>query len=291
VPHFHFILNPAAGRGKAGRLEPDLRKLLDAANVSYTIEQTSAPGQAVELASNAALDDTILVSAGGDGTLNEILNGISSGKSVLGIIPIGSGNDFAAALGIPDDLEKAVRILIQGRPRKVDVAEVNGRWFTNSVAIGIDGAVARSMNKAAFLPPSLAYHYGVMANLFRFRNGLIRWKSSAGSGEMRVNLASVLNGPTYGGGYRIAPMASIDDGLLDVVVVGDYGIIGRMMHLPKVKSGKHLKLAKVHAIRCSEIDISNTELMPMAIDGELVTDPADIIHVKVIPGGLSVISE
>ena len=292
MPKYHLIINPEAGRGRAGRSVPAIKDWLISHSLDWDISLTEAPGQAETIAREKASENIVLVAVGGDGTLNETANGARGSNCSLAVLPLGSGNDFVKNLNIPPDLNASLEILRSGKTLNVDAGEINGRIFTNSIAMGIDGAVAEEMNKASALPPGLAYHYGVLKNVFFFRNKAIRWKSDASTAEHKVNLASVMNGHTYGGSYQVAPQAKIDDGYLDFVTVGDYKLLGRILHLPKLKSGKHLNLKKVTHFRFKELTLESEEYVPVAIDGELVREKAARIEfsIRVLPGGLKVIT-
>lgn len=289
---YKFIVNPAAGRGNAIRLLPKLEERLKRSDIEFEILVTSGRGDAVKLAHKSARETGVIVAVGGDGTVNEVVKGMYGSKAILGIIPVGSGNDFVKPLGIPADLDQSLDIVFKGEHRTVDLGSINDDIFVNSVGMGLDGAVAKTMNRTPNLPPSIAYHYGVLLNVLFYRNKILRWKTADDSGEIKANLAAVMNGTTYGGSYNIAPGASIDDGLFDVVIVGDYKVLGRIMHLPKLKTGKHLFLKKIHHFKVNEIEIASDDAVPVAIDGELIETETEgtSIHIKVIRGGLKVLT-
>lgn len=294
MKRIHLIVNPVSGRGAGARAVPEIERLLTAHGVQATFSFTGNHGDALPLAAHAVKDGADIVAAvGGDGTINEVINGLRGSTAVLGIIPVGSGNDFVKVLGVPADLAAAVNLLVTGSVRRVDLGEVNGRLFANSLALGIDGAVAGTMNRARWLPPGLAYHFGVIFNVLFFRNVGVTWRSDSGEGHLRVNLASVMNGSTYGGSYQVAPPASIEDGLLDLVIVGDYGIPGRIMHLPKLKKGKHLGLSRVLHRRVAELEIRADRAIPVAVDGELIDVglPGTSLRIRILPGALRVLAQ
>lgn len=289
---FHFIVNPEAGRGKAGRSVPLIKDWLSGKSLSSSVTLTTCPGEAEALAREIASEQLTIVAVGGDGSINEVVNGIRGSGCTLGILPLGSGNDLIKNLSIPSTLSASLETLVTGTTLNIDLGEINGRLFTNSIAMGLDGAVAETMNRASVLPSALAYHYGVLKNVFFFRNKTIRWKTGDQSAEHKVNLASVMNGHTYGGSYNVAPQALINDGFLDLVVVGDYKILGRILHLPKLKSGSHLSLKKVTSLKFKKLTLECDQYIPVAIDGDLVKQNNSPIEytIRVVPGGLKVIT-
>jgi len=289
----HFIVNPAAGRGRAARWTERLRELLAADGRPHEIGLTDGPGHAVKLAALAAREFETVVAVGGDGTVNEVVNGLRGTEVALGIVPLGSGNDFIRMLGIPENAEAALRIVLEGRSRRVDLGIVNERLFVNSIGIGLDAAVGRTMNRTRWLPGKLAYHYGILANIFFYRNRVIRWRADGEGGSVKSVLAAVMNGTTYGGGYRVAPRASCDDGLLDLVILGDYGVAGRVRHVPKLKTGRHLALPKLEYLQARRVRIESAHELPILVDGELLPDSGTGIEVEVeaVAGGLKVLAE
>jgi len=286
-----IIVNPAAGRGRALRWIQENESSLSEDFPGVSIVLTSEPGEARHLAATAPPEIGIIAGAGGDGTINEILNGMDRRRTTLAIIPVGSGNDTIKALDIPSDPMAATRLIKYAHIRRVDCGRVGEQLFINSLAMGIDGAVAEWINKRRWLPPALAYHAGILSQIVSFRNRTIIWKSEDAQGETKANLLAVMNGHTYGGGFRIAPQAKINDGKLDLVIVGNYGVLGRMRHLPKVKTGDHLKLEKVSHLKLEQLTLHCTEMPPIALDGELMELPDDIsqLSVEIVPGAVSVI--
>jgi len=289
----HFIINPVAGRGRGERVVPLLREKMEAAGRGFELSLTSGPGEAAKLASLAAREAETVVAVGGDGTVNEVVNGLRGGKAVLGVIPVGSGNDFVKMVSVPARPEEALRLLLgEGEVRTVDIGVANDRLFTNSLSMGIDAAVARSMNRNRWLPGQLAYYYGVMTNLFLYRCRRLRWSADGEEGETVSLLAAAMNGTTYGGNFRVAPRARCDDGLLDMVVVGRYGLLGRARYLPVLKKGRHLGLPRITWRQVKRLRFVSDWPLPIQTDGELLPDSSSgtEVEVEVVKGGLKLIT-
>lgn len=286
----HLIVNPVAGKGRARNWIEENEGLLREKTEKLWISYSSKPGDATSLAKNQHEEAELVAAVGGDGTINEVVNGMDRPRQTLVVIPAGSGNDLVKSLGISDDPDEAAPLIWQGSPKRIDCGRISGRLFVNSLAMGIDGAVARFMNSHRWLPTRLAYHAAVLVNLFSYSNRSFAWKADGVDGAARVNMLAVMNGHTYGGGYRIAPAARVDDGKLDFVVVGDYGILGRMRHLPKVKTGAHLDLARVEHKLISELNVVCHQMPPVAMDGELIELKAGTCELMIdsLPGELAV---
>lgn len=241
---------------------------------------TDAPGHATSLARRALGWDT-LVALGGDGVVNEVVNGLMelsfAVRPVLGHIPCGSGNDYARTLGMPDALDRALDALSCGYARKVDAGLCDGTYFAETLSFGLDAAIAlgtverrRETGRAG----TLLYVESGIEQLTRHRE--VRRVSLTLDGgaprEMEVYLVAVQNGCTYGGGFRICPEARIDDGLLDVCWVD------APLSLPEAaftfllaKSGRHTRRPHVHFARARRIDLSFVQEPPVQIDGERLT--------------------
>jgi diacylglycerol kinase (ATP) len=179
---YAFVLNPAAENGRAGRRRAALEAVLHAEGVACTLSETEAPGHATALAREAAAEADVVVAVGGDGTIQEVACGVYGTGTLLGVLPLGTGNDFAHAVGMPDDLGAAVRALLQAQPRAVDLGRV--RWtehgdddaldarealFTNCLGVGFDALVARNVHRFKALGGRAAYHAAVFRTLWSWR--------------------------------------------------------------------------------------------------------------------------
>src|SRR5690606_17443026 len=179
---YAFVLNPAAQNGRAGRHRGALEAALRAEGVAYTLRETEAPGHATALAREAAAGADVVVAVGGDGTIQEVARGVYGTDALMGVLPLGTGNDFAHAVGMPDDLGEAVRALLRAEPHAVDVGRA--RWtepgdepgrgarevlFTNCLGVGFDALVARNAHRFKALGGRAAYHAAVFRTLWSWR--------------------------------------------------------------------------------------------------------------------------
>jgi YegS/Rv2252/BmrU family lipid kinase len=273
-----FILNPEAGAGRARRRWQELESLMNMADAKVTHE----PGEAQKLAQTAAAEYEILVAAGGDGTVREVANGIlsSGGEDVaLACIPLGTGNDFAGGLGIHTP-EQALRALKDARIRKVDVIRVQSivqgrREISNAIsfaAVGLVGELVKATTKAVkhVFGPRIAYPVGLLRALFRYQAPRIR---ATCDGEVFVDefmFVGASNGELAGGGLRLAPGARLDDGLLNVNLIGGVRRLEALSQLRLLRHGRHTSHPKVRYFTAARLEIESAVPMDIVADGELI---------------------
>ena len=285
----HFIYNPIAGKGEAVRARAAIQPLLEARGVPHRFYATEGPGGARALARRitGGVGETDVVAMGGDGTLNEVLNGLDDPARVrLGLIPCGSGNDFASAIGLPPSPEAALEIILDGEARLTDYMECSGVRGINAIGTGIDVDILRRYGRMKLLKGSAAYLASLVLTLFTFRAKAFRERAEDGDLEHRAMIACCGNGQRIGGGIPICPEAVIDDGLMDIVIVDDvprHSIPGSFVKLMKRKI---LELPTTAFRRDKRLVVESDAPMPIQIDGEIYEDlPFDV---KVVSGALKV---
>jgi diacylglycerol kinase (ATP) len=270
------ILNPAAGRGQGARRKAELELALDQASEDQTgdwrIVETSAPGQGSKLAAAAAAGGaTIVAAAGGDGTYGEVLNGIIGTGAKLGIIPLGTGNDFSRNLGIGTDIELAVQTILHGIAKPVDVGTVNGRRFINVAGCGFDAVVADRVNRGfRHLHGSAAYVAAILQCLLQFKPAMFHIVADDRAIDTQAMLCTIANSRSYGGGMLIAPDARIDDGLFDLCILAKAGRIEFLRAFPRVFKGTHTTHPKVTMLQARTVLIESDPPMPVLVDGEVI---------------------
>jgi diacylglycerol kinase (ATP) len=290
------ILNPTAGRGAAGRAIDSLLEELDRAGVEGRVERTKRRGHAIDLAEAAVRDGWgAVVAAGGDGTVNEVVNGLMAaagdGPSVpLGIIPVGSGNDFAGLVGVPLDPREAVRLLLKAQPRAIDVGRVGDRWFTNGVGVGLDARVAIEAARVRRLRGMAIYVWALARILRRFRPPHMQvYLDGEREVDRRMTLVTIGNGARHGGGFWICPDAKVDDGLLDVCMCDELSRLGVLSFLPRVLRGTHVGASCVHMHRVKHVRVTSKDPLPVHTDGEILAEAAHEVVVEIHPGRLRVL--
>jgi diacylglycerol kinase (ATP) len=257
-------------------VEPQVRESRDAENL-------------VELTRQAARENPdVLVSAGGDGTHHHVLNGLFGSEIPLGLIPLGTGNDFAAALGIPADPRAAAAILLQGRARQVDVARVGSTVYGCVAGVGFDSVVTRFANeRVRRVRGRLAYTWAILRCLTRYRTEPLELRSDVRDFSGAVVFAVVGNHSTYGGGVKIAPLARMDDGLLDVCIVPPMGLLELLRWIPRAYRGEHLAHPRIVYFQAKHISLASSSRLELFGDGEFITElPATI---EVAPRSVRVI--
>lgn len=308
---YRIILNPVAGRGRGAKSRAVVEQAFSAAGVDFTLVVTSGPGDAVALARAAALEGyQTIVTVGGDGTAHEALHGMvlaaqadgrwQAGQSVgaLAMIPVGTGNDYAWRLGIPEnDPLAACRVILTGQPRAVDIGQVvdeRGQvaFFVNHLGGGFEAAANIESRRMHRLRGLLLYLAAVLRVIPQYSQGRLTTISYNGTQETRpILLASVSNGGRSGGGFKIAPDARLDDGLLDLVLADSPNIAIILWLLPKFLAGTHVSQKKyVMMERSDRVVIETPSGIPVHLDGEIFRDDARRLEVSVLPGRLVVIS-
>jgi diacylglycerol kinase (ATP) len=301
MKQFTFIVNPAAGKGAGKNVFSSLLGELERRAASYEIVETTAPGHATEAA--RAASTPVVVSVGGDGTINEIANGIAGSTKSLGIIPAGSGNDFIKSVGIPRKPLQALQTLLQGVTRPVDIGTVRctprkegggnfePRLFVNGVGIGFDAAVAARTREIPFLSGTALYVLAVLQTLGKYAppNFTIQFDDS--SRETKGLLIAVGNGKCAGGGFYLTPDASVDDGLLDICSVDQKNIFQILSLMPRVMRGKHHNVPGVKFFKEKRLTISADEPFYVHADGEIVGVNVRRVEIGLHNSQLAVISE
>lgn len=291
-PEIGVILNPAAGGGKALKALARVHGVLKQLERPYAIHVTKERGDAIETARQMA-DDGMgrIIAVGGDGTIHEVANGIHLAEEspALGIVPIGHGRDFARTVGTEKNVELAVLKAIETDPRPIDlglVAYADGteRAFINIAGLGFDAIVAQKAQSSRLPGANLPYLASALSTMVAFKNFNIRVESFNETIETRAVFVQIANARYMGGGFHFAPMAVIDDGLLDVCIVGDFSKRELLRHIPKVYAGTHTGLTKFRHIRARSVKISSTSSARLQLDGELLGETP--VTFSVIPGGI-----
>lgn len=287
---YHLIYNPVAGCRRIPDALERVRRQFQNAGVQVQEFVTGGRDDAYRYASSLP-SKAVAIALGGDGTVQEVANACVGTERVLAVLPAGSGDDFAFALGIDrHDLEGAVQRILNGRTRTVDSGISNGRRFVNAAGTGFDADVARTALEAPWpLRERSAYLYAIVRKLSRLTSVDSRITVD---GEVvhtgPALLASAQNGPRSGGSFSLAPDAAIDDGLLDLLVAGSFSRIGTLGILPRVMAGTHLGHPLVKMFRGRHMVIEWKSPRPMHLEGELL-EPCSRYEVRVEPQSLTVL--
>jgi YegS/Rv2252/BmrU family lipid kinase len=291
-------MNPHSARGYTLARLPDIIKNLQQLNVEFDLAQTRGPGHATELARQAAVEGyERLVAVGGDGTLHEVANGLlRSGRETttsLGIIPSGSGNDFAGSLGIPRDPVAASDRLKNGSPRLVDAGLVTtdgaSRFFINNVGLGLDAEVTIASTRVRRLRGLPLYLWSALPVIaFGRWPYLLRFSMNGNQYQQVVTLLTVANGTRVGGGFYLTPQAQVDDGLFDICYAAGLSKLETLRLLPRAIKGTHLDHPAVTTARSESIEIVAEGGVPAYVDGEVLCVNGRRFMLKVLPAALQV---
>ena len=284
----YAICNPIAGSGRGKIIGEIIERLLKEKKLPYIMMMTEKPGQATELAREGCdLQADTILAIGGDGTSLEVARGMIGRDSALGIIPAGTGNDFVKTLGVPLQPIDALEYVLSHPAQSTDVGEVNGEVFLNEIGTGFDVSVLDYAAKAKkTFRGILPYLYGVIMTLFRFQSISLTYSIDGGDKvTMDAFVVSVANGGKIGGGIPIAPQAKVDDGKLDVTIVGRIKSTKLIRRLIGLMRGKILSFPETQYHRAISVTFTVPE-MRVNIDGEIVREKS--ITARVLPGALMI---
>ena len=276
-----FLVNPASANGSTGRRWPELARRAAAAGLEGATLFSERQGHLAELAREAALDGAeLLVVVGGDGSVNEVVNGLAGlgRQPEVAVVPRGTGWDFSRTFGIPRKIDDAVQIALQGDVRTIDLGRASYRawdgsdataWFANVASAGMSGAIAKRANettkalggKASYLWATFAVFSGWAATEIEV----------AVDGERRAGPmfdVVIANGRFFGGGLEICPEAEPDDGLFDVLTIGDVTKRDLVQTMPRMYRGTHLPHPKAELLRGSSVTVKSETPLPIELDGE-----------------------
>jgi len=301
LPYARLIVNPAAGAGKTVRKWPHIMARLQSIDFRFDYDLTEAPGHARELAKDAVTKGyELVVSVGGDGTINEVVNGLYDTGNIkdimFGIIGSGTGGDYIRTIGIPRAHLEACQCLKNPRKATVDVgvieyqsgSEMVRRLFVNFAGMGFDAEIVRTTTlQYKMLNSTASYLAGLFSALLFYKNKAVTLSVDGETMEQKVCTVLLSNGKYGGGGMLAAPEADISDGLLDVLIIGDLSKPDLLWSLPRVYRGTHLTHPKVTLKKAREIEIRSDDSICLQADGELLGElPA---RFYVLPSLLNVV--
>jgi diacylglycerol kinase (ATP) len=287
---FTAVVNPAAGgsgAGSAGAAEMiPLARLLREAGAQVTVEHSRGLEHARALARAAAERGDVVLGVGGDGMIGSVGGALAGTGAVFGIVPAGRGNDFARQLGVPADPAELAGLLLNAEPRPVDVIRAGGTVVLGSVYAGVDAVAGRNANESR-LRGAAAYYAGALRAVATWRPAAYRVTVDGELHERRGYTVVAANSGFYGFGRHIAPDARVDDGLLDVVVIGHVSKVLFFAVMRELADGSHVRRPEVEVLRGREVRIEADRDLPYGADGEL---PGRLpVTACVVPGALNVL--
>jgi len=295
MPKHMLIVNPISGRGTGARVAPEIESILKRLELDYDMAYTEHPLHAIKLTEEAAQNGyDVVVAVGGDGTANEVLNGVvqanqkSTAKKVtMGLLPIGQGNDFAYGLGVPLNLDDACQLLKENYRRSIDVGLVrggqfpDGRYFGNSVGIGFDAVVGFVALRQKRLHGFLSYLLATLKTIQIGDQEIVKY----------TLMISIMNGRRLGGGFMMAPEAAMDDGSLDLCIVDQVSRARIATLIPHFLKGTQATQDPVSTVSANQVNVHALEgVLPAHADGETLCTDGDRLEIELIPNGLEIIA-
>jgi len=305
MTRYKIIVNPTSGRGAGEGAVPLIDQMLSDHGLEFDMVRTQRPWQAAELAQQAITDGyDVVVAAGGEGTANEVLNGLmwaklaGSGNAAMGILSVGRGNDFAFGMGIPNDLAAGCQALAQNQRRTVDVGRVvggqypEGRYFGNGVGIGFDavvGFVALEMKRLSGFP---SYIVAALKTIFLYYKApLVRIEYDDQMFTMPALMVSIMNGRRLGGGFLMAPEGEVDDGLLDLCIAEQVSRARIFTLIPRFMAGTQATQKPIRTGRTQRIVVTAVEgILPAHADGETLCTEGQQLSMELLPSQIDILS-
>lgn len=283
IKETHIIVNPAAGRGKARNYIREISEFSQKMFTNSTLHITRDAAQAQEIAAKFSRRETLVIAAGGDGTIHHVANGLAGGQAVLGIIPIGTGNDFVRTIGMPSHWQQAMKALLDAEVRSLDLGKANERYFINGVGVGFDADVLLATKTIPVLSGFSLYLAAVLKKVVRYRNRHLNYTINWEHVSNDVFLLAAGNGKYVGGGFKLFPEANPADGMLDLCVLRSLNRREIFRYLPRAIVGTHVGLPPVHYQKFREMIIHCPEGIPGQIDGELLGSRLTELKITVHP--------
>ncbi len=303
--YYKIILNPAAGNGNGAKSQPQLEQLLSQNKIQYELARTCGEGNGIELARQAVKDGyDVIVAAGGDGTVNEVANGLmemkQKGSTIppMGVLCVGRGNDFAGSLGIPEDLPGGVQSLLADQRRVVDIGRVtggkypDGRYFCNCVGVGFDAIVTIEVHKLPRWGGYLAFMAAVLKTVFLYNKApLAKIELDGKEITQRSLLISIMNGRRLGGGFIMAPTSHFDDGLFDLCIAEQMSSLAVIKMIPHFTKGDQATQSTIKTGQAYKISITSQDgPLPAQTDGEIICVDGNRLEIEVLPRELEIVS-
>lgn len=302
-----LIVNPISGRGDGERTVPLVEEMLRGHGLDFDLVRSERPWHATKLAQQAATDGyDVVVAVGGDGTANEVLNGLMQAKQAgdqddvaLGMLSVGRGNDFAFGVGVPHDLAAGCRTLAQGHRRTIDVGRVvgglypQGRYFGNGVGIGFDAVVGFEALKMTRLHGFPSYIVAALKTIFLYyRAPLVRLEYDGQTDTLSALMVSIMNGRRLGGGFMTAPQAEIDDGLFDLCIASQVSRARILSLIPRFMNGTQATQKSIQTGQTRRIVVTAVEgVLPAHADGETLCTEGQQLTVELLPRQIKVLCQ
>jgi diacylglycerol kinase (ATP) len=295
-----IVLNPYANRWRAQAKVPEIEKAYREAGLDFDMSVMSGPGDG-KRATIAAVRDgyEAIVAAGGDGTVSEVVNGLITAAGdgptkPMGILPLGTGNDFSDMAHIPRDFVGAANTIGGGKTRQIDAVQViaddRPHFFGNNCALAMEPVVTIENIRLDWLSGNIRYVVATLKALLKLQAWQMKvtWDSSAYEGS--IYLLSVCNSPRTGGIFQIAPPAKMDDGVLDIVFAPKVPKARVLSLVPRLLNGSHIEQPDIHYVRSTQLSIHSEPGTPIHADGEVIAESVKNIQYQILPGKITLLA-
>ena len=301
---YKIILNPTSGNGNGLRLLPQIEQLLTKYKLSYDLVRTEKIGHGIELTHQAVKDGyKAIIAAGGDGTVNEVINGLMQCKleglalPPLGVLSVGRGNDFAGSIGIPAELEAGVQALVDDHRRTIDIGRVmggiypEGRYFGNCVGVGFDAITTIEVHKLPRWGGFFGFLVAVLKTVFLYNKApMATTVYDEKTLTQRSLLISIMNGRRRGGSFQMAPNSKPDDGLFDLCIAEQMSSFKVIMMIPHFTRGDQATQPSIKTGQAAHIAITALDgPLPAQTDGEIICVDGTHLEVEALPRQLEII--
>jgi YegS/Rv2252/BmrU family lipid kinase len=300
------ILNPVAGHGNGARALPMIEQLLTKHGIVFDLVRTEHPGHGIELTKRAVESGIeVIISAGGDGTLNEVINGVMQSRQAgvrqpaIGILGVGRGNDFGGSIGLPADLDQACQILAKGDRRWVDIGRVaggiypEGRYFGNCVGVGFDAIATIEAAKLPRWGGFISFIVAIFRTIFLYNHApLATIEFGNQTITQRSLMISIMNGRRLGGGFYLAPNSQFDDGLLDLCIAEQMSSFQVIRMIPLFMHGTQATQKTIKTGQAAKIAITAHDgPLPTQTDGEIISTEGTHLEIELLPHQIEIICQ
>lgn len=302
---YRIIANPISGHGNGAKVIPVIEQNLRALGVDFSLVRTERVGHAIELAHAAVLEGVdVVVASGGDGTVNEVLNGLmaanAEGKTAaLGVIPAGRGNDFSYCKGIPEEIESACKVLHADGRRSVDIGLIRGgkvkgeRYFGNVLGVGFDAITTIEVSKMPRWGGFLSFLAAVIKTIFLYYKGpTVKVDYDDKTLTLPTLLVAVMNGRRLGDGFYMAPEGKADDGLFDLVIAREVTRRRIFTLIPHFMKGTQATQPEITSVQAARVTITAQKgVLPAETDGEILCTDGDWLQVEILPKAIDLVCD
>jgi diacylglycerol kinase (ATP) len=304
MAHYEIILNPAAGRGRGERSIPIIEAQMQQLGLEYTITRTSGPGHATELAQEAVRQGAqVVVAAGGDGTVNEVINGLmlakqaGLGQACLGVLPVGRGNDFAFSMNLPVEISTCCQVLAADKRHWIDIGFVKGgdypegRFFGNGVGVGFDAVVGFEALKLKWLTGFPSYIVAALRTMFIYAHApVVDVALDSETLRLPALMVSVMNGRRMGGGFMMAPDGDASDGMFSLCLVNQVSQLAILKIIPLFLKGTQSGHPAVRMCKSQKVRVTAVKgTLPAHADGETLCIAGQELEMENLPASIQLV--